>query len=57
LDKLLKEYPRTDWQIKVIANWRREDILEEIAAKGTRIFEKIIAKEDRPNRVKSRRME
>jgi len=61
LDKLLKEYPGTDWQIKVIADWWREDIQEEIAARGALIFEKIKEKikanEDRPNRVKSRRSE
>ena len=51
LDKLLKEYPGTDWQIKVIADWR-EDIQEEIAARGALLFEKIKEKikanEDRP---------
>ena len=57
LDKLLKEYPGTDWQIKVIADWWREDIQEEIAARGALLFEKINAKEERPNRVKSRRSE
>lgn len=41
LDKLLKEYPGTDWQIKVIADWWREDIEEEITRRGALIFEKI----------------
>jgi hypothetical protein len=61
LDKLLKEYPGTDWQIKVIADWWREDIQEEIVARGVLIFEKIKEKikenEDQPNRVKQRRPE
>jgi hypothetical protein len=61
LDKLLKEYPGTDWQVKIIADWWREDIQEEIAARGALLFEKIKekinAKEERPNRVKSRRSE
>ena len=50
LDKLLKEYSGTDWQIKIIADWWRECIQEEIARRGALIFqkikEKIKAKED-----------
>jgi len=41
LDELLKKYPGTDWQIKIIADWWHENIQEEIASKGALIFEKI----------------
>ena len=41
LDKFLRKYPGTDWQIKVIADWWREDIQEEIAGRGALMFEKI----------------
>jgi len=41
LDELLKKYSGTDWQIKVIADWWREDIQEEIARRGEMLFEKI----------------
>lgn len=41
LDKLLKKYPGTDWQIKVIADWWWDDIQEEIAGRNALEFEKI----------------
>lgn len=41
LDGLLKKYPGADWQVKIIADWWREDIQEEIAHRGALLFEKI----------------
>jgi len=50
LDELLKKYPGTNWQIKIIADWWLEDIQEEIThRKGPpfeKIKERIKAKED-----------
>jgi len=46
LDELLKKYPGTDWQIKIIADWWQEGTREEIIGRGALIFEKIKSKED-----------
>ena len=46
LDELLKKYPGTDWQIKIISDWWQEDVREEIISRGALIFEKIKSKED-----------
>ncbi|HTK20311.1 MAG TPA: hypothetical protein VL442_12375 [Mucilaginibacter sp.] len=44
LNKLLKKSASIDWQIKIIADWWKEDIQEEIAEKETRLFQKIKGK-------------
>ena len=41
LDELLKKYPGTNWQIKIIADWWLEDIKEEIGHRKGHLFEKI----------------